>query len=306
MLSNNQKHMSSECDNIKLAIRNDKSKVICATCKQCLITANHDVCVFNYVNGMNSHDKNQSANVSNIANQTKHKANVKKSKKLGSKERLASPRPRKPKTCLSSTLQQRLSRSASNPQEPTSKRFPNSTSFLELYALEMIMLQQFRVITRVYIVEGLGHNLFSVGQFCDSYIEVAFRRNTCFVKNLDGVDLLKGNRSTNLYTINLHEMTFASPICVMARATSTKLWLWHQHLSHLNFDTITTLAKYKLVTIIPKFKYSKDHMCQSCEQGKSKKIPHKPKPVPNSKNRLHILHMDLCEPMRFESINGKM
>ncbi|GJV00201.1 retrovirus-related pol polyprotein from transposon TNT 1-94 [Tanacetum coccineum] len=47
-------------------------------------------------------------------------------------------------------------------------------------------------------------------------------RNSCFVRNLDGVDLLQGNRSTNLYTINLHEMASASPICLMARATSTK------------------------------------------------------------------------------------
>nr|GEZ11220.1 hypothetical protein [Tanacetum cinerariifolium] len=46
-------------------------------------------------------------------------------------------------------------------------------------------------ITRVYFVEGLGHNLFSVGQFCDADLEVAFRRNTCFIRDLDGVDLLK-------------------------------------------------------------------------------------------------------------------
>ncbi|GKD99051.1 hypothetical protein Tco_1382948 [Tanacetum coccineum] len=78
------------------------------------------------------------------------------------------------------------------------------------------------LITRVYFVEGLGHNLFSVGQFFDSDLEAAFRRNTCFVKNLEGVDLLKGNRTTNLYTINLHEMAYASLICLMARATSTK------------------------------------------------------------------------------------
>nr|GEZ98466.1 integrase, catalytic region, zinc finger, CCHC-type, peptidase aspartic, catalytic [Tanacetum cinerariifolium] len=72
-------------------------------------------------------------------------------------------------------------------------------------------------ITRVYFVEGLGHNLFSVGQFCDADLEVAFRRNTCFIRDLDGVDLLKGNRSTNLYTINLYDMASASPICLMAR-----------------------------------------------------------------------------------------
>ncbi|GJY11566.1 hypothetical protein Tco_0380875 [Tanacetum coccineum] len=78
------------------------------------------------------------------------------------------------------------------------------------------------LITRVYFVEGLGHNLFSVGQFCDSDLEVAFRRNTCFVRNLGGVDLLKGNRTTNLYTINLHDMASSSLICLMAHATSTK------------------------------------------------------------------------------------
>nr|GFB00068.1 integrase, catalytic region, zinc finger, CCHC-type, peptidase aspartic, catalytic [Tanacetum cinerariifolium] len=103
------------------------------------------------------------------------------------------------------------------------------------------------LITRVYFVEGLGHNLFSVGQFCDSDLEVAFRRNACFVRNLKGVDLLKGDRSTNLYTINLHKMASASAICLMACASSTKSWLWHQRLSHLNFDTINDLARNDLV-----------------------------------------------------------
>ncbi|GJV05352.1 retrovirus-related pol polyprotein from transposon TNT 1-94 [Tanacetum coccineum] len=161
------------------------------------------------------------------------------------------------------------------------------------------------LITRVYFVEGLGHNLFSVGQFCDSDLEVAFRRNTCFVRNLEGVDLLKGNHTTNLYTINLYEMASAYLIFIMDRATSAKSWLWHQRLSHLNFDTINDLAKNDLVTGLPKFKYHKEHLCPSCNQGKSKKASHPPRPVSNSKQRLHLLHMDLCGPMRFESINGK-
>nr|GEX43948.1 hypothetical protein [Tanacetum cinerariifolium] len=133
------------------------------------------------------------------------------------------------------------------------------------------------LITRVYFVEGLGHNLFSVGQFCDSDLEVAFRINACFVRNLEGVDLLKGDRSTNLYIINLHEMASASPICLMARASSTKSWLWHQRLSHLNFDTINDLARNDLVSGLPKFKYNKEHLFPSCEQGKSKRASHPPK-----------------------------
>nr|GFA35149.1 integrase, catalytic region, zinc finger, CCHC-type, peptidase aspartic, catalytic [Tanacetum cinerariifolium] len=122
------------------------------------------------------------------------------------------------------------------------------------------------LILRVYFVEGLGHNLFSIGQFCDSDLEVVFRRDACFVRNLEGVDLLKGDRSTNLYTINLYEMASASPICLMARASSTKSWLWHQRLSHINFDTINDLAKNDLVAGLPKFKYHKEHLCPSLKR----------------------------------------
>ncbi|GJZ26422.1 hypothetical protein Tco_0570675 [Tanacetum coccineum] len=49
-------------------------------------------------------------------------------------------------------------------------------------------------ISRVSYVEGLGHNLFSVGQFCDSDLEVAFSKHTCFIRDLEGVDLLEGSR----------------------------------------------------------------------------------------------------------------
>ncbi|GJT31081.1 retrovirus-related pol polyprotein from transposon TNT 1-94 [Tanacetum coccineum] len=136
-------------------------------------------------------------------------------------------------------------------------------------------------------------------------LKVAFRRNTCFLRNLEGVDLLKGNRTTNLYTINLHDMASASLIYLMARATSTKSWLWHQRLSYLNFDTINDLSRNDLVTGLPKFKYHKEHLCPSCEQGKGKRASHPPKPVLNSKQRLHLLHLDLCGPIRIASINGK-
>nr|GFB93828.1 retrotransposon protein, putative, Ty1-copia subclass [Tanacetum cinerariifolium] len=141
--------------------------------------------------------------------------------------------------------------------------------------------------------------------FCDLDLEVSFRRNACFVRNLKGVDLLKENCSTNLYTINLYDMASASPICLMARASSTKSWLWHQRLSHLNFDTINDLSKNDLISGLPKFKYHKEYLCPSCEQRKSKRASHPPKLVPNSRQRLHLLHMDLCGPMRISSINGK-
>ncbi|GKA79496.1 retrovirus-related pol polyprotein from transposon TNT 1-94 [Tanacetum coccineum] len=103
-------------------------------------------------------------------------------------------------------------------------------------------------ICHVYYVEGLGHNLFSVGQFCDGDLKVAFRSSTCYVWNLEGDDLLTGSRESNLYTISISELAASSPVCLMSKATSTK----------------------------------------SCTESK-----------------LELLHMDLCGPMRVESINGK-
>ncbi|GJX75867.1 retrovirus-related pol polyprotein from transposon TNT 1-94 [Tanacetum coccineum] len=110
------------------------------------------------------------------------------------------------------------------------------------------------IIARVYYVEGLGYNLFSVGQFCNSDLEVAFRKHTCFVRNLEGDDLLSGSRETNLYTLSMGDMMASSPICLLSKASKTKSWLWHRRLSHLNFGSINHLAKNGLV----KFLASKD------------------------------------------------
>ncbi|GJZ67236.1 retrovirus-related pol polyprotein from transposon TNT 1-94 [Tanacetum coccineum] len=159
---------------------------------------------------------------------------VKKPKKVGFSERLASPKPSKPIMCLrwSPTgkmfdIKGKLIASSesnddnacmSNPREPTIKRFPNSTSSLGR--------------SRVVVMAS----------------------------------------------------TFIPP-----------------QLRH----PIKFLPEKRLVTGLLKFKYHKEHLCPSCEQGKSKRASHPPKPVPNSKQRLHLLHMDLCGPMRIASINGK-
>ncbi|GKE13996.1 retrovirus-related pol polyprotein from transposon TNT 1-94 [Tanacetum coccineum] len=133
---------------------------------------------------------------------------------------------------------------------------------------------------------ALRHNLFSVGQFCDGDLEVAFRSNTCYIRNLEGENLLTSSRDSALYTISISEMAASSPACLMSKATSTKSWLWHRRLSHLNFGTINHVTKQDLVYGLPKFKYDKDHLCSSCEQGKSKKAILTPKLVPSS--QVHI------------------
>ncbi|GKA99493.1 integrase, catalytic region, zinc finger, CCHC-type containing protein [Tanacetum coccineum] len=103
------------------------------------------------------------------------------------------------------------------------------------------------VIFRVYYVEGLGHNLFSVRQFCDSNLKVAFRKHSCYVRDTDGVELIKGSRGFNLYTISVEDMMKSSPICLLSKASKTKSWLWHRRLNHLNFSTINDLERKDLV-----------------------------------------------------------
>ncbi|GJV26121.1 retrovirus-related pol polyprotein from transposon TNT 1-94 [Tanacetum coccineum] len=112
-------------------------------------------------------------------------------------------------------------------------------------------------IKRVYYIEGLNRNLFSIGQFCDANLEVAFRKSTCYIRDLKGNDLLTGSRGTYLYSISLQDSTSPNQICLMAKATSSQAWLWHRRLSHLNFDTINLLSKNNIVNGLPKLKFVK-------------------------------------------------
>ncbi|GKB29601.1 retrovirus-related pol polyprotein from transposon TNT 1-94 [Tanacetum coccineum] len=157
----------------------------------------------------------------------------------------------------------------------------------------------------VYYVEGLGRNLFSVGQFCDLDLEVAFRKHTCFVCNLEGVDLLSRTRGTNMYSLSIGDMMSSSPICLLSKATKTKSWLWHHRLSHLNFGAINHLARYGLVRGLPRLKFEKDHLYPACAMEKSKKQSHKPKSKDTNQEKLYLLHMDLCGPMCVASVNEK-
>ncbi|GJV83230.1 retrovirus-related pol polyprotein from transposon TNT 1-94 [Tanacetum coccineum] len=100
-------------------------------------------------------------------------------------------------------------------------------------------------------------------------------------------------------------MISPSPICMYYPKASIKSWLWHRRLNHLNFGTINDLARKDLVRGLPRLKFEKDHLCSACQLGKSKKHTHKPKTENTNLEVLNTLHMDLCGPMRVQTINGK-
>nr|GFA08176.1 integrase, catalytic region, zinc finger, CCHC-type, peptidase aspartic, catalytic [Tanacetum cinerariifolium] len=202
------------------------------------------------------------SNTSMIGFPLRLRPKVTKPKKVGFLERLATPKPRKPRFLHRWSPTGRLFDQEGNIVDSSESKSHSDCS--NGYS-DLFMVRRFGLFQAYDRKSKASHQ---------------FRLE---VYGNEGVDLLKGDCSTNLYTINLHEMASTSPICLMARASSTKSWLWHQRLSHLNFDTINDLARNDLVSGLPTFKYNKEHLCASCEQGKSKRASHPPKPVPNFK-----------------------
>nr|GFC47006.1 hypothetical protein [Tanacetum cinerariifolium] len=100
LLSKKNKHSSSACNSSKIDSQDVKSKVVCAKCKKCLNSVNHDVCLYNCVNGKKSCGRKHKANVSKNETQKEYRPKVSKSKNVGTREILATPKPRKPRFLL--------------------------------------------------------------------------------------------------------------------------------------------------------------------------------------------------------------
>ncbi|GJY58254.1 retrovirus-related pol polyprotein from transposon TNT 1-94 [Tanacetum coccineum] len=249
----------------KRTIINSNSHSVCQTCNKCLISANHDMCVVTYL-----HSVNASPSVKNVVRKVKQVWKPKQVKQVW-----------KPTGNILTTVGR------------TDRPLVFGLRLFKTYDRGSLAAQEFR------------KKVHRDGQFCDSDLEVAFRKHSCYVRDTDGVELIKGSRGSNLYTISVEDMMKSSPICLLSKASKNKSWLWHRRLNHLNFGTINDLARKDLVRGLPRLKFEKDHLCSACQLGKSKKHTHKPKTKNTNLEVLNTLHMDLCGPMRVQTINGK-
>ncbi|GKD34801.1 hypothetical protein Tco_1250310, partial [Tanacetum coccineum] len=177
--------------NVQHSKLNANFELKCVKCNGCMLSDNHDLCVLDFINNMNARIKSKS---------------VKKS----SKRKVGKPtgkKPRKSKTNVPVSKSKVLKSVSANKKEPSQSwvsivfDVPSSSlnefKFRNDHVAKILGYGDYQIgnvtISKVYYVEGLGHNLFSVGQFCDSNLEVAFRQHTCFIHNLEGVDLLTGS-----------------------------------------------------------------------------------------------------------------
>ncbi|GJR93145.1 retrovirus-related pol polyprotein from transposon TNT 1-94 [Tanacetum coccineum] len=275
---------------------NDGSNIVYVSCGKDMFMLSHEKCVARYALSRDSRVQRALFTTPVAA----------KSKNLGAtfvvaKCRLSVAKTPTATNKVSSVLS--LSPDSNDPARPLDFRFRNDHFAAIIGYGDYVQVNL--MICHLYYIEGLGHNLFSVRQFHDGDLEVALHSNTCYVRNLEGGDLLTGSRKSILYTISISKLATSFLVCLMSKATSTKSWLLHRRLSHLNFGTINQLTSKDLVDGLPKFRYDKDHLYSACEQDKSKKASFPPKLVPSTESKLELLHMDLCGPMRVESINGK-
>ncbi|GKB07987.1 retrovirus-related pol polyprotein from transposon TNT 1-94 [Tanacetum coccineum] len=247
-------------DNVKHSRLNASSDLNCATCKKSLFDDVHDKCLLDFVKIVNSHAKSaKKYKTQNIWKPTSYVFTEVRFKWKSTGRTFTIVGDSCPFTRITSAnvfqivlwhldfgCSKHMTGNRSQLMNFVSK-FLGTVRFGNDHIARIMGYGDYQLgnvtISRVYYVKGLRHNLFSVGQFCDGDLEVSFRKNTCFIRNLEGDDLLFGSHDTNLYIISLDDMLKTSLIYLLSKALKTKSWLWHRRLSHLNFGTINKLAK---------------------------------------------------------------
>nr|GEW62537.1 hypothetical protein [Tanacetum cinerariifolium] len=257
---------------------NSNSDFVFQTCNKCFISTNHDMCVIKYLNSVNA--SSSAKNVMRKVKQVWKPKHVKQVwKATGTVLTTVGYQWKSMGRIFTLGEQCPLTRSYRSScgiwTQAAQKHMTGDRSQLRIFMKKFIWIVRFEnehfgaimgygdyvigdsVISRVYYVEGLGHNLFSVEQLCDFDLEVAFRKHLCYVRDTNGVELIKGSHGSNLYTILVEDMMKSSPIFLLSKASKTKSWLWHRRLNYLNFGTINDLARKDLVRGLPRLKFEK-------------------------------------------------
>nr|GFA87871.1 integrase, catalytic region, zinc finger, CCHC-type, peptidase aspartic, catalytic [Tanacetum cinerariifolium] len=269
----NNKTSVTAC-NDSLNAKTSNVNCVCVICRKCVLNDNHDKCVLHYLNGVISRTKMPIA-VPISTREPKRTVNqsvatpLRRTVALESTNQRPRHTTRKQYKSLVDIILFIVDSGCSKHMTGNLKllanfveKFLGSVKFGNDQIAPILvygdLVQGTVTIKRVYYIEGLNHNLFSVGQFSDADLEVAFWKSTCYIRDLKGNDLLTCSRGTDLYSITLQDTSSPNLFCLINKATSSQAWLWHHRLSHLNFNTINLLSKNDIVIGLPKLKFIKD------------------------------------------------
>ncbi|GJW76886.1 hypothetical protein Tco_0138568 [Tanacetum coccineum] len=203
---------------------NANSELKCVKCNGCMLSDNHDLCVLDYINKITTTTEVPLRKPVVLDNETSKPAVT----------LVYSRKPRNSKTnvpvskstgllqfCIANKRTMYIFEGSNISVIPSSSLNAckssklSSIKFRNDHVAKILGYGDYQIrnvmISRVYYVEGLGHNLFSIGKIFYSNLEVAFCQHTRFIRNLEGVDLLTGSRGNNLYTLSLGDMMTSSP-----------------------------------------------------------------------------------------------
>ncbi|GKC40244.1 retrovirus-related pol polyprotein from transposon TNT 1-94 [Tanacetum coccineum] len=298
-ISNKTKSVTACNDSLKS--RTSNVNVVCATCGKCVFNSNHDACVSKFLNDVNARTKKLTVGCTRQPKSQANKSVATHPKKIVALESTIQKSKSYYRMLYEKTskawkwwIEQQCPSGYKWVPKTKTKWVPKVRNENVQKRVSFAIDNASRITNILKLTNTLGSNLSSIpsssnsladcsthpihfGQFCDSDLEVAFRKSTCFIKDLQGNDLLTSNRGSDLYTISLQETTSSTPLCLMAKTSPTQAWLWHRRLSHLNFDYINLLSKKDVVIGLPKLKYVKDQLCSSCEVSKAKRSSFKTK-----------------------------
>nr|GEZ50976.1 retrovirus-related Pol polyprotein from transposon TNT 1-94 [Tanacetum cinerariifolium] len=296
---------------------------VCATCNKRLVDSNHFACVTKILNDVNASSKKP---IVVPISTRKPKSQANKSVATQHKKKVASKSIKQKPQSYFRMLYEKINTAWKwwiEQQSPSGYKWVPKKKMQWVPKVRNDQVQKRIVKLILFIVDSgctkhMTGNLKLLCNFVEKFMGTVHFGNDQFALILGygdlvqgnvtinrGNDLLTSNHGSDLHIISLQESNSSTPLCLMAKATPTQAWLWHQRLSHLKFDYINLLSKKDIVIGLPKLKYIKDQLCSSYELSKAKTSSFKSKDVPSSKGRLNLLHMDLCGPMRVASINGK-
>ncbi|GJR04618.1 retrovirus-related pol polyprotein from transposon TNT 1-94 [Tanacetum coccineum] len=277
--------------NVKHSLLHANSEPVCATCKKSLFDGVHDICFLDFMKNVNSRAKSaEKHKKENIWRPIGHVFT-----KVGLKWKPTG------RTFTIVGNMCHLTRITSDnvvpPKTTTSHTVESQKLELKVYSRKLKSVKNIGSSKKAKIVESKNANYLEPNHTWGSNATDIPLSSSSVMTGYPDCSLVSGLRMFETHdkeSLLAHELS-----------SKTKSWLWHRRLSHLNFGTINKLAKDGLARGIPRLKFQKDHLCSACALGKSKTSSHQPKAKDTNQEKIYLLHMDLCGPMRVASINGK-
>ena len=155
------------------------------------------------------------------------------------------------------------------------------------------------LMTDVLYVPKLASNLFSVHAAAKKRKVLSFGCESCWIRSGSGQQVGLGSAVGKLYKLDCEVQKPSVERATIA--DSSKIDLWHQRLAHVNHNQLRQLKSAEGVDVQQEEKQS---FCEACVQGKMHQLPHKPLKEIKSKEKLQLVHTDVCGPMQTQSFGG--